>query len=42
MNILQGRRKLFHGGGWGGLSKNVGHHGWLAVKKIKKALIKTP
>ena len=38
MNILQGRRW----GLGGGLSKNVGHHGWLAVKKIKKALIKTP
>ena len=44
----QGRRKLFYGrewgeeGGGGGLSKNVGHHGWWTAKNYKEALTKTP
>ena len=49
MKILQSRRKLFYDGGGGlggkgggGLSKNVGHYGWLATKNIKKTLAKTP
>ena len=31
--LYQGRTKPFHGGG---LSKNVGHHGWPMTKNKKK------
>ena len=41
MNKLQGRENLFYVGG--GLSKNVGYHGWPATKSNKKkTLAKTP
>ena len=33
MNILEGHRKLFYGGGGRRLSKNFGHHCWPATKK---------
>ena len=42
MNILQGLKELFHGGGGGDLSKNVGHHGWPTTKNKKKHWLKRP
>ena len=35
MYILQGRKKRFYGGR-GKLSRNFGHHGWQATKKLRK------
>ena len=38
----QDRTKLFYGGGNGGLSANVGHHGWSKTENKKKAWLKHP
>ena len=39
-SILQGAQEAFLW--WGGLSKNVIHHGWSTRKNQKEALAKTP